>query len=167
MKKIILFSTVFLLLSAFTISADSSLRVGKTAVSAHLGVGKSNHISFGDSGDSIAQLGVCVEYGIINHLSAGIGYVYVDGIYPLAAHGLDLFVKGYVFDTLIDLYGFDIYGKAGIQVYSQERFGLTSTFMSGLEWQSPFKMFIAIETGAELENSEWGYLTGGVLGFRF
>jgi len=167
MKKIILVLAVFLLVSVFTIYAETSLRVGKTAVSAHLGVGKSNHISFGDSGDDIAQLGVCVEYGIINHLSAGIGYVYVDGIYPLAAHGLDLFIKGYVFDTVIDVYGFDIYGKAGTQIYSDGGLGLTYTFLTGLEWQSPFKVFIAIETGAELENGDWGYLSGGVLGVRF
>ena len=167
MKKIILVLVVFFLVSVFTISAETPLRVGKTAVSAHLGVGKSTHISFGDSGDDIAQLGVCVEYGIINHLSLGIGYVYVDGIYPLHAHGLDLFVKGYVFDTFIDLYGFDLYGKAGTQIYSQDGVGLAYTFLAGLEWQSPFKMFIAFEGGAELENGDWGHLYGGALGLRF
>ena len=160
MNRILLFSFIFLLVSAFLFSAEPSLRVGKTAVAAQLVLGKNNE-------DSIAQLGVGVEYGIISHLSAGIGYVYVDGRHPIQAHGLDLFVKGYVFDSVIDLYGFDIYGKAGIQVYYQDDFGSTYTFLSGLEWQSSFNMFIAIETGAELENGDWGYLTGGVLGFRF
>ena len=160
MKKIIVILVVFLLVSVFTISAETSLRVGKTAVSAHLLVGKNTE-------DSIAQLGTGIEYGIINHLSVGIGYVYVDGRHPLQAHGLDLFLKGYVFDPIIDIYGFDIYGKTGMQVYSQDGFGLTYTFTSGLEWQSPFKMFIAVETGAELEDGDWGYLTGGVIGIRF
>ncbi len=160
MKKIIVISTVFLLISVFTIQAETSIRVGKTAVAAHLVVGKNNE-------DSIAQLGVGVEYGIISHLSAGMGYVYVDGRHPIQAHGLDLFFKGYVFDSILDLNGFDIYGKAGAQIYSQDGFGLTYTFLSGLEWQSPFKLLIAFEGGAELENSDWGYVYGGVLGLRF
>ncbi len=159
MKRISLITVVFLLVFTFAIFAGPSLRVGKTAVSAHLDLGKNTE-------DSIAQVGVVVEYGIISHLSLGMGYVYVDGRHPLQAHGLDLFVKGYVFDTFWDLYGFDIYGKAGTQIYSQDGFGLTYTFLTGLEWQSPFKIFIAIEGGAELEDGDWGHLSGGVIGVR-
>ena len=140
MKKTIVISTVFLLVFVFTLYSETSIRVGKTAVAAHLVAGKNNE-------DSIAQLGVGVEYGLISHLSAGIGYVYVDGRHPIQAHGLDLFVKGYVFDTLMDLYGFDIYGKAGTQIYNDDGIGLTYTFLSGVEWQSPFKMFFAFEGG--------------------
>jgi len=160
MKKMILVLAVFLLVSVLTIYAETSIRVGKTAVSAHLILGKNTE-------DSIAQVGTGIEYGIVNHLSAGAGYVYVDGRHPIQAHGLELFIKGYVFDSVIDIYGFDIYGKAGTQIYSQGGFGLTYTFLTGLEWQSPFKVFIAVETGAELENGDWGYLSGGVLGVRF
>jgi len=160
MKKIILFSTVFFLLFVFTVYSETSLRVGRTAVSAHLVLGKNHE-------DSIAQLGTGFEYGIINHLSAGIGYVYVDGRHPLQAHGLDLFVKGYLFDTILDLYGFDIYGQAGAQVYFQDGIGVSYTFFTGLEWQAPFGLFLAAEGGAELENEDWGYLYGAVLGFRF
>lgn len=160
MKKIIVISTVILLVSVFTLYSETSIRVGKTAVSAHLVLGKNNE-------DSIAQIGVGLEYGILSHLSAGLGYVFVDGRHPIQAHGLDLFVKGYVFDTILDLKGFDIYGKAGAQVYSQDGLGLTYTFLTGLEWQSPFKMFMAFEGGAELENDDWGYVYGGVLGLRF
>ena len=160
MKKILFVSLIFLLASAFTFSAEPSLRVGKTAVSAHLGLGQNRE-------DSIAQLGTCVEYGVFSHLSVGIGYAYVDGRYPIQAHGLDLFVKGYVFDTIVDIYGFDIYGKAGSQIYYQDDFGLAYTFLAGVEWQSLFKLFLAIETGAELENGDWGHFTGGVIGMRF
>ena len=160
MKKILFISLIFLLVSAFTFSEEPSLRVGKTAVSAHLGIGKNTE-------DSIAQLGTSVEYGLISHLSVGIAYVYVDGRNPIQAHGLDLFVKGYVFDSIVDIYGFDIYGRAGSQIYYQDEFGSTYTFLIGVEWQSLFKMFLAIETGAELENGDWGYLTGGVIGLRF
>ncbi|MDA3940977.1 MAG: hypothetical protein PF693_16965 [Spirochaetia bacterium] len=96
MKKIIFFLIVFLLLSVFTVYSETSIRVGKTAVSAHL-----------------------------------------------------------------------VYGKAGAQVYSQDEFGLTYTFLSGVEWQSPFKLLIAFEGGAEFENGDWGYVCGGVLGLRF
>ncbi len=160
MKKIIVISTVFLLVFVFTVYSETSIRVGKTAAAVHLIMGKNNE-------DSIAQVGAGIEYGIINHLSIGLGYVYVDGRHPLQAHGLDLFVKGYVFDTILDLYGFDIYGKAGAQVYSSDGFGLTYTFLTGVEWQSPFKMFFAVEGGAELENGDWGYVYGGILGLRF
>ncbi len=160
MKKIILFSTVFFLLCIFTVYSESSLRVGKTAVSGHLVLGKNNE-------DSIAQLGAAVEYGIINHLSAGIGYVYVDGRNPIQAHGMDLFIKGYVFDSFLDLYGFDLYGKGAIEVYTQDGLGLVYDLFTGLEWQSPFGLFLAAEGGAELENGDWGYLYGAVLGFRF
>jgi hypothetical protein len=159
MKKIIFILAVFLLISAFTVSAESSIRSGKSAVSAHLVLGKNNE-------DSIAQVGASYEYGIISHLSAGLGYVYVDGRHPIQAHGLDLFIKVYVFDTIFDLYGFDIYGKASTQIYSQDSFGLAYTLLSGLEWQSPFKMFISFEGGGELENGDWGYLYGAVLGLR-
>ncbi|MEA1911338.1 MAG: hypothetical protein U9N32_06635 [Spirochaetota bacterium] len=149
MNKITFIIIGFLLVSVFTIHADSSLRVGKTAVSAHLIVGKNTE-------DSIGQLGVGFEYGIMNHLSAGMGYVYVDGRHPLQAHGPDLYVKGFAFDGIMDLYGFDLYGKAGTQIYYQDELGLAYTFLTGVEWQSPFKLIIAVEGGAELENGDWG-----------
>ena len=110
MKRIIIMSIIFLLVFVFTVYSESSTKAGKSAVSAHLILGKNNE-------DSIAQIGVAYEYGIISHLSAGMGYVYVDGRHPIQAHGLDLFIKGYIFDAILDLYGFDIYGKIGTQVY--------------------------------------------------
>ena len=154
MKKIVSISIVFLIVFVFTVYSETSIRVGKTAVSAHLNLGENND-------DSIGQLGGTIEYGIINHLSAGIGYVYVDGMNPIQAHGLDLFVKGYLFDKKMD-----IYGELGAQIYGGDDSGLMSTFITGFEWQSPFKLFIAIEAGAELESSNWGYLYGAVIGIR-
>lgn len=160
MNKKKIFLIVLLLLCVFTVYSDTSIRVGKTAAAIHLNLGKNNE-------DSIGQIGVGMEYGIINHLSMGLGYVYVDGRYPLQVHGLEMFVKGYILDSIIDLYGFDLYGKAGAQIYSKDGLGLTYTLLSGIEWQSPFKLLIAFEGGVEFENGDWGYLCGGALGVRF
>lgn len=155
MKKIMSIAAVFLVLFVFTVDAESFVRTGKSAVSAHLILGENND-------DSIAQVGVSYEYGILPHLSAGAGYVYVDGRFPLQAHGIGFSVKGYLFDTNLDLYG-----KVGLQVYSSDGFGVTSTFIGGAEWQLPFKLYIGLEGGAELEGTDWGYLYGAVLGVRF
>ena len=155
MKKLVVFTAVFLFLAASAFSGEASLRVGKSAASVHLVMGKNTE-------DSIAQVGADYEYGIIKHLSAGGGYVFVDGRHPLQAHGLNLYLKGYVFDSF-----FDLYGKTGIQIYFQDETGMVSTFLAGAEWQSPFKFYVDIEGGAELEGSDWGYLYGIVFGMRF
>lgn len=143
-----------LFLTVYAFSGESQVRAGRSGISAHLFVGKNTE-------DSIAQAGVDYEYGIMKHLSAGGGYVYVDGRHPLQAHGANFYVKGYVFDTV-----FDVYGKIAAQLYYQNKFGIVTTYFAGVEWQSPFKLYINIEGGAELEEYDWGYLAGVVIGLR-
>ena len=155
MKKIGSITIVFFMFCAFVAVAEPSVRAGRSGVSVHLVLGKNTQ-------DSIAQLGAGYEYGIIKHLSAGVGYAYVDGRDPIQNSGLDLFVKGYLFDSV-----FDLYGKFGTQLYNRDGLGMITTFLGGVEWQSPFMFFLAFESGAELERSDWGYLYGAVLGMRF
>lgn len=155
MKRIFLFLIVFPLSAAAAFSAGPSVRAERSAVSASLVMGKNTE-------DSTAQIAVNYEYGIIKHLSVGGGYVYVDGRHPIQAHGAALYVKGYAFDSVLD-----IYGKVSAQLYYQDGFGLVTTYLAGAEWQSPFKLCLSIEGGAELEGSDWGYMYGFSLGLRF
>ncbi len=155
MKRITLILFIFLLITAFAFSNDSPVRAGRSAVSAGLVTGKNTE-------DSIAQVAVNYEYGVISHLSIGGGYVYVDGRHPVQAHGIDLFVKGYAFDSFLD-----VYGKVSAQLYYQDGFGVITTYLAGAEWQSPFKLCVSIEGGAELEGTDWGYMYGLSLGVRF
>jgi len=154
MKKIMLFTMVFLTATVFLASAEDYSREGKFAVSARLDIGKNN-------GDSIGQLGGAIEYGIVKYLSAGLGYVYVDGRHPLQDNGLDLFLKGYIFDRELD-----VYIDAGAQICFSDEIETVLTIKAGIEWQSPFALFIAAEGGAELEQPDLGYLYGIRLGFR-
>ena len=154
MKKMVLLMIVCLLLTVSAFSDESPVRAGRSGVSVRLVLGKNTE-------DSTAQVGVDYEYGIMKHLSAGGGYVYVDGRHPLQAHGANVYLKGYAFDSV-----FDVYGKIAAQVYYQDEFGIVTTYFAGAEWQSPFKLYIDIEGGAELEGSDLGYLYGVVIGVR-
>src|SRR6056297_2088474 len=155
MKKIAFIGVFFLLFLALAASAETPIRAGKLATAARLNSGQND-------GDAIAQLAVGVEYAVIPHLSVGAGYVYIDGIDPLQEHGLDLSLKGYLFERKLDLYA-DI----GSQFYLNGGFGAVFTVKSGIEWQSPFALFCAVEGGVELEDSSWGHLFGLRAGYRF
>ncbi len=159
MKKIILIVMAVLLVmaaSAFAETAgEESPRAGKLAAAGRLNLGKND-------GDSIAQLGAGVEYGLIPHLSAGIGYVYIDGMHPLQASGLDVSVKGFLLDRVLD-----VYADLGSQLYFSDDFGAVFTLKAGAEWQSPFGVFAGVEGGAILEDSKFGYLMGVRAGYRF
>jgi len=155
MKREVLLTVVFIAVSVCSVSARTSSKTGTSAVSARLVIGS-------NSEDSIAQVSVDYEYGIISHLSAGVGYVYVDGIDPVQANGFNLFLTGYLLDSSLD-----VYARTGVQIYDQDGLDFVSTFLAGVQWQSPFKFFAAFEGGAELEGSDLGYLAGIVLGARF
>src|SRR6056297_2373986 len=148
MKKICFTGVVFLLVFAFAASAETSIRTKKPAATARLNIGQND-------GDAIAQLALGVEYAVIPHLSVGAGYVYVDGIDPLQEHGLDLSLKGYLFERKLDLYA-----DLGSQFYMKDGIDMVLTVKTGLEWQSLFGLFYAVEGGVELEGSSWGYLYG-------
>jgi len=155
MKRFIFCSLIFLLVFIAFTSADEPLRSGKTAVVTRINFGK-NH------DDPIAQLGIGIEHGIFPHLAVGLGYVYIDGIDPLQEHGLDLFLRGLLYARELALYA-----DAGIQTYFSGGIDGILTLKSGLEWQSPFRLFGAVEGGVEMEGSNWGSLYGIRVGCRF
>jgi|SRR6056297_903348 len=155
MKKIAFIGVFFLLFLALAASAETPIRAGKLATAARLNSGQND-------GDAIAQLALGVEYAVIPHLSVGAGYVYVDGIDPLQEHGLDLSLKGYLFERELDLYA-----DLGSQLYLENSINMLVTLKTGLEWQSPFGLFCAGEGGVVLDASSWGYLYGLRIGYRF
>jgi hypothetical protein len=155
MKRTLSFVLMLLLVDAFTLHAETSGRVGTIAVTAGLNGGKND-------GDAIAQLSLGLEYGLLRRISLGAGYVYVDGIHPFQEHALDLSLKGYLFDRLLDMYG-----DVGTQISFSDGITAFYTLKSGLEWRSSFGLLIAAEGGAELEASEWGYLFGLRFGWVF
>ncbi len=146
---------MLLLAGTFTLHAEASGRAGTIAVTAGLNGGKND-------GDAIARLSLGLEYGLLRRLSVGAGYVYVDGIHPLQEHALDLSLKGYLFDR-----GLDMYADVGTQFCFSDGFTALYTLKSGLEWRSSFGLLVAAEGGAELEESEWGYLFGLRFGWVF
>src|SRR6056297_3042321 len=137
MKKIAFIGVFFLLFLALAASAETPIRAGKLATAARLNSGQND-------GDAIAQLALGIEYAVIPHLSVGAGYVYVDGIDPLQANGLDLSLKGYLFEKRLDLYA-----DLGGQFYMKESIDTVLTVKSGIEWQSPFGLLCAVEGGVE------------------
>lgn len=160
MKKIVFLGIAALLIltavSAVAQTADpESPRAGKLAAAGRLNLGKND-------GDSIAHLGAGIEYGLIPHLSVGAGYVYIDGMHPLQESGLDVSLKGFLFDQVLDLYA-----DLGSQLYFSDDFGAVFTLKAGLEWQSPFGVFVGAEGGTVLEDSKFGYLFGVRAGYRF
>lgn len=159
MKKIIVTAAAALLIlfvSAAAAAADEgSPRAGRLAAVARLDIGK-------DDGDDIGQLAVGIEYGLIPHLSAGIGYVYIDGMFPLQENGLDISLRGFLLDEAVDAYA-----DLGSQLYFSDDFGAVFTLKAGLEWQSPFGVLVGAEGGTVLEDSKFGYLFGVRAGYRF
>ena len=159
MKKTLLMMIAVLLVLTSTIGAEQmgneSIRAGKVAAVARLIAGKND-------GDDVGQLAVGAEYGVIPHLSVGLGYVYIDGMYPVQENGLDISVKGFLLDQ--DL---DVYADLGSQMYFSDGVEALFTLKAGVEWQFPFGLLIAGEGGTVLEDSEFGYMFGIRAGYRF
>lgn len=154
MKKFVLFLIILSCVLGQIVCAETSSKKGKPAIAARLNVGKNGE-------DPVAQLAAGVEYGVLPHFVLGAGYVYVDGIDPLQQHGIDLSLKGFLFERPLD-----VYAAVGSQLYLSDGIGAVFTLKAGLEWQSPFGLFFAGEGGAEVEGSEWGYLFGLRVGYR-
>jgi len=155
MKKGIFSVLILLIVLVSIMPAETTLREGKTGISAHLVAGKND-------GDDVGHVGLGGEYGVNSHLSLGAGYVYVDGKWPLADHALELYARGYLFDRPLDLYA-----HIGTQICFSDEIDTLYTFSGGLEWQSSFGLFIGLEGGPVLESSSWGYLLGARVGYRF
>lgn len=154
MKKILFLYSVFLLVFIAAASAETAGRTGSFALTGRLIAGENN-------GDSVGQLAFGAEYGLLSHLCVGAGFVYVDGRFPIQENGIDLSIKGYLFDRSLD-----VYGDAGAQLYFIDGVDAVFTLKAGVEWQSSFGLLAAAEGGAEIEGEYWGYMYGLRLGYR-
>jgi len=136
-------------------TAAGSVRADRPAVSLHLDLGKS-------SGDPAGQINVEGEYNFFEHLSTGLGYAYVDGS-GLQESCLELFVKGYLLGRSLDLFAL-----AAAQFYLDESETLDSffTLKAGIEWATPWKIFLGAEGAAFFEPAGIAYMGGAFLGLR-
>ncbi len=137
-------------------AGEEAVRKGKLAVEAHLDRGVS-------SGDVSAQLGASLEYGLLEHLTLALGYVYLDGRDPLRAHGAEAGVKYYIFGSDLDLLA-----SASVQpLFTAGGLRVAFTGKIAAEWQSPWWFFVGIEGAICFEPASIGYLGGSYLGVRF
>lgn len=115
------------------------------------------------AGDPAAQLWAHAEYGFGEHFAAGLGWVYVDGLDPLQAHGLELLLKAYLFAAPLDAFL-----QASLQpCFAEDGLRLVFTGRLGVEWQTPWKAFWGVEACLAAEPAAVGWLIGSFLGVRF
>jgi hypothetical protein len=133
--------------------ADGAVRAGKIAVGLRIDSGKS-------SADSIAQIGAEAEYGLLEHLSLGMGYAYVDGNMT-QENCLELLAKGYLLGKPLD-----VFAGAALQLHFSGGLGVSATLRTGAEWQSPFKLFLGAEGAVLFEEAGVGWMGGAFVGLR-
>jgi hypothetical protein len=95
----VLFAISLVVLACAIVSgafAKGALRAGRVGASLRLGFGRS-------SADSIAQIGAEAEYGLLEKLSLGMGYAYVDGNMT-QENCLEVLAKGYLLGKPLDIF---------------------------------------------------------------
>ncbi len=151
-----LFPVILMVLAAATASsafADGAQRAGRIAAGLRLDSGKS-------ASDPIAQIGVEAEYGLLEHLSLGLGYAYVDGNLT-QENCLELLAKGYLLGKPLD-----VFAGAALQITFSGGLGAAVTLRTGVEWQSPFRLFLGAEAAVLFEQSGMGWMGGAIVGLR-
>ena len=151
-----LFPVILMALAAATASnafADGSPRAGRFAAGLRVDSGRS-------STDPIAQIGAEAEYGLLEHLSLGIGYAYVDGNLT-QENCLELLAKGYLLGKPLD-----VFAGAALQIHFSGGVGASATLRTGAEWQSPFTLFLGVEAAVLFEQAGLGWMGGAFVGVR-
>jgi len=142
------------LISTAALNADN-LKSGKIGISGHFDLGRAD-------GDPSALICADLEYGFFEHFSAGAGWTYVDG-YAVQEKGMNLFIKGYAFGSPAD-----IFTQAGIQICKNGSHpDYFYTLKAGVEWQTPWYVFIAADAAAMFDSRATSYIGGFALGMRF
>jgi hypothetical protein len=148
---------IILVVSASAIApsafADGAVRAGRFGAGLRVGSGKS-------STDSIAQISAEAEYGLLEHLSLGMGYAYIDG-YMTQENCLELLAKGYLLGKPMD-----VFTGAALQVHFSGGLGVSATLRTGAEWQTPFKLFLGAEAAVLFEQAGVGWMGGAFVGLR-
>jgi hypothetical protein len=133
--------------------ADGALRAGRVGASLRLDFGRS-------SADPISQIGTEAEYGLLEKLSLGMGYAYVDGNMT-QENCLEVLAKGYILGKPLD-----IFAAAALQLHFKGGLGASATLRTGAEWQSPWRLFFGAEAAVLFEQAGMGWLGGAFVGLR-
>jgi hypothetical protein len=133
--------------------ADGAVRAGRIAAGLRIDSGKS-------SVNPISQISAEAEYGLLEHLSLGMGYAYIDG-YMTQENCLELLAKGYLLGKPLD-----VFASAALQLHFSGGLGVSATLRTGAEWQSPFKLFLGAEGAVLFEQAGVGWMGGAFVGLR-
>jgi len=133
--------------------ADGALRAGRVGASLRLDFGRG-------SADPIAQIGAEAEYSLLEKLSLGMGYAYVDGNMT-QENCLEVLAKGYILGKPLD-----IFAAAALQLHFKGGLGASATLRTGAEWQSPWRLFLGAEAAVLFEQAGMGWMGGAFVGLR-
>ncbi|MCX7038793.1 MAG: hypothetical protein NT005_06640 [Spirochaetes bacterium] len=133
--------------------ADGAVRSGRIGAGLRVDSGKS-------SADPTAQIGAEAEYGLLEKLSLGLGYAYVDGNMT-QENCLEVLAKGYLLGKPLD-----VFAGAALQLHFSGGLGVSATLRTGAEWQSPFKLFLGAEAAVLFEQAGMGWMGGAFVGLR-
>jgi hypothetical protein len=133
--------------------AEGAVRAGR--------IGAELRFDYGASGsDPIAQIGIDAEYGLLEQLTVGAGFAYVDGRMTQESC-LELVVKGYLLGRPLD-----VFAAGALQLSFSGGLGSSGTLRAGVEWQSPWKFFLGAEAAVLLEQTGVGWMGGAFAGIR-
>ena len=144
-------------LRACTVAAgvlgEGGLRAGKFAANLRLDYGMSQD-------DPIAQIGLDAEYGLLENLTVGAGFAYVDGRLTQESC-LELVARGYLLGKPLD-----VFAAFALQLSFSGGLGSSGTLRTGVEWQSPWKFFFGAEAAVLFEKAGTGWMGGAFAGIR-
>jgi len=141
------------ILASVAAFAEGAVRAGRIGGCLRMDIGTS-------SDDPIAQIGVDAEYGLLENLAVGAGFAYVDGNLTQESC-LELEVKGYFLGKPLDLFA-----AGALQISFSGGLGSSGTLRAGVEWQSPWKLFLGAEAAVLFEEAGVGWMGGGFAGIR-
>jgi hypothetical protein len=153
--KVLLMTVLVVVLAAVGagVGAEGTVRAGRLGADLRFDYGAS-------AGDPIAQIGIDAEYGLLERLTVGAGFAYVDG-YMTQESCLELMVKGFLLGRPLDAFA-----AAALQLHFAGGLGSSGTLRAGVEWQSPWKFFLGAEAAVLFEQAGIGWLGGAFAGIR-
>jgi hypothetical protein len=133
--------------------AEGGLRAGKLGANLRLDYGQSQD-------DPIAQIGLDAEYGLLENLAVGAGFAYTDGRLTQDSC-LELVAKGYLRGKPLD-----VFAAFALQLNFSGGLDSSGTLRTGVEWQSPWKLFVGAEAAVFFEEAGSGWMAGAFAGIR-
>ncbi|HPE35907.1 MAG TPA: hypothetical protein PK625_02070 [Spirochaetales bacterium] len=134
---------------------SASLREGRIGAGAYFSLGRLLD-------DPVAIAGAAFEYGVVDRSTLGIGYAYLDG-YLMQADCLEAYARVYVLNGALGLY---LRPSILIIGWGTETMDAVFDLGAGIEWQSPWLVYAAVQATVLFQNDERGYMVGACLGLR-